>query len=167
MGLRYEEVSERALEMLREVKAKYFPELKNAKIKLLFDLKKRASGGRLIVGHIMRTNDLLRHLTKDEADTMEGYDYIIVLDKLCWENISDSDRVRILRHELRHTFVDIEAEKNPYKLQNHSINDFYEEVELNQEDPRWRDRVAAVAESIYEQQKEANAGKGKKKGRSK
>jgi hypothetical protein len=164
MGLRYEEVSERAVEMLLDIKVKYFPELKNAKIKLLFDLKKRLSGGRLVVGHIIRTNDLLRHLTMDEAEAMEGYDYIIVLDKLCWENIPDDDRIKILRHELRHTFVDIEAEKSPYKLQNHTINDFYEEVELNQDNPRWRDRVAAVAESIYEQQKEAKGGKGRKKG---
>jgi hypothetical protein len=162
MGIRYQEVSERALELLREVKAKYFPELKNAKIKVLFDVKKRQAGGRMVLGRIMKTNDLMRHLTKEEADAAEGYDYIITLDKPCWENIPDEDRIRILRHELRHTFVDIEAEANPYKLQNHSITDFYEEVDLNQDNPRWRDRVAALTESIYEQQKEAT-GKGKKK----
>jgi hypothetical protein len=165
MGLRYEEVSEKVTEMLRDVKAKYFGELKNAKIKVLFDLKKRQAGGRLVLGRIMRTNDLLRHLTKDEAEAMmEGYDYIISLDKLCWESIPDEDRTRILRHELRHTFVDIEAEANPYKLQNHSITDFYEEVDLNQDNPRWRDRVASLTESIYEQQRESVSGKGKKKG---
>lgn len=167
MGLRYEEVTEKVVELLRDVKVKYFPELKNAKIKVLFDRKKRQAGGRLVLGRIMRTNDLLRHLTKDEAEATEGYDYIITLDKLCWENIPDEDRIRILRHELRHTFVDIESADNPYKLQNHSINDFYEEVDLNQDNPRWRDRVAAVTESVYEQQRETNAGGGKtkKKGR--
>jgi len=163
MGIRYQEVSEEALELLRDVKVKYFPELKNAKIKVLFDVKKRQAGGRLELGRIMKTNDLVRHLTKEEADGAEGYDYIITLDKTCWENIPDDDRIRILRHELRHTFVDIEAESNPYKLQNHSITDFYEEVDLNQDNPRWRDRVAALTDSIYEQQKEATTGKGKKK----
>lgn len=165
MGLRYEEVTDNVLDMLTSVKSQHFPELKNAKIKLLFDLKKRKSGGRIVIGRIMKTNDLIRQLTKDEVEVMEGYDYIITLDKTCWDHIPDGDRLRILRHELRHTFFDIESENDPYKLLSHSITDFYEEVEMNQDDPRWRERVASLTESIYEQQKEAKAEKrGKKRG---
>jgi hypothetical protein len=163
MGLRYEEVTEMVLHMLKEVRARDFTELKNAKIKVLFDLKKRKSGGRIVLGRIMKTNDLIRHLTRDEVEVMEGYDYIVTLDKKCWENIPDEDRVRILRHELRHTFYDIEAEKDPYKLLSHSISDFYEEVEINQKDPRWRERVGTLTEDIYEQEKEARTEKKKKK----
>ncbi len=165
MGLRYTEVTDHVMDILHEIRAQYFLELKNAKIKVLFDLKKRQSGGALVMGRIMRTNDLLRHLTIDEAEAIEGFDYIIALDKVCWDNITDKDRAKLLRHELRHTFFDIESEKTPYKLQSHSINDFYEEVELNQDDPRWRERIAAVAESVYEQQKEAREkdGKGRQK----
>ncbi|HVN96899.1 MAG TPA: putative metallopeptidase [Syntrophorhabdaceae bacterium] len=163
MGLRYEEVTSTALNLLKTVRAKDFPELKNAKIKVLFDLKKRKSGGRIVLGRIMKTNDLIRHLTKDEVEVIEGFDYIITLDKKCWDNTTDEDRTRILRHELRHTFFDIEAEKDPYKLMTHSISDFYEEVELNQKDPRWRERVAILTEDIYEQEKEAQAEKRRKK----
>jgi hypothetical protein len=137
--------------------------LKNAKIKALFDIKKRKSGGMLVLARIMKTNDLLRHLTIDEAEAIEGYDYIIALDKTCWENIIRDDKVRILRHELRHAYFDIESEDNPYRLQNHSISDFYEEVEFNKDDPRWRERLAAVVEDIYEQKKEARQDKNKKK----
>ncbi len=108
MGLRYEEVTEEVKKLFGEVQAKYFPELKNAKIITLFDVKKRASGGRVVLGRIMRTNDLLRHLTKDEAVAIEGYDYIITLDKEGWNAIGDADRVRLLRHELRHTHYDID-----------------------------------------------------------
>ena len=154
MGLRYEEVTEEVKKLLGEVQAKHFPELKNAKIITLFDVKKRASGGRVVLGRIMRTNDLLRHLTKDEAVAIEGYDYIITLDKEGWNAIGDADRVRLLRHELRHTYYDIESESNPYRLLDHSITDFYEEVELNKDDPRWRERVATIVEDIYEQKKE-------------
>ena len=154
MGLRYEEVTEEASRLLDEVQTKHFPELKNAKIILLFDLKKRNSGGRVVLGRIMKTNDLLRHLTKDEAVAIEGYDYIVTLDKQGWDAIGTEDRVRVLRHELRHTYYDIESENNPYKLVDHSITDFYEEVELNKDDPRWRERVATVVADIYEQQKE-------------
>jgi hypothetical protein len=162
MGLRYEEVTEDVWHMFREVKANHFPELKNAKIILLFDLKKRRSGGRVVLGRIMKTNDLLRHLTKDEAEAIEGYDYIITLDKVGWDTITENDRTRILRHELRHTYFDVESENNPYKLLDHSITDFYEEVELNKDDPRWRERVATVVADIYEQQAEERKAKGRK-----
>lgn len=154
MGLRYEEVTEEVKRLFDEVQAKHFPELKNAKIITLFDVKKRASGGRVVLGRIMKTNDLLRHLTKDEAVAIEGYDYIIALDKEGWNAIGDADRVRLLRHELRHTYYDIDSESNPYRLLDHSITDFYEEVELNKDDPRWRERVATIVEAIYEQKKE-------------
>jgi hypothetical protein len=154
MGLRYEEPTEEVKKLLREIQAKHFPELKNAKIITLFDVKKRTSGGRMVLGRIMKTNDLLRHLTKDEAVAMEGYDYIITLDKEGWNAIGDADRVRVLRHELRHAYYDIDSDSNPYRLLDHSITDFYEEVDLNKDDPRWRERVAAVVEDIYEQKKE-------------
>jgi predicted metallopeptidase len=165
MGLRYEEVNEEVMSVLKEVKSEYFPELKNAKIKVLFDIKKRKSGGRVVLARIMKTNDLLRHLTIDEADAMEGYDYIITLDKTCWDSIIRDDKIRIVRHELRHTCFDIESEENPYKLLDHSISDFYEEVEYNRDDPRWRERLATVVEDIYEQRKEARQDSKKKKGR--
>jgi len=162
MGLRYEEVTEEATKLLNEVEAKHFPDLRNAKIIMLFDLKKRTSGGRVVLGRIMKTNDLLRHLTRDEAVAVEGYDYIVTLDKQGWDAIGKEDRVRLLRHELRHTFYDSESEANPYRLIDHSITDFYEEVELNKDDPRWRERVATVVADIYEQQKEVRKQERKK-----
>ncbi len=165
MGLRYEEPTEEVKKLLREIQAKHFPELKNAKIITLFDVKKRTSGGRMVLGRIMKTNDLLRHLTKDEAVAMEGYDYIITVDKEGWNAIGDADRVRVLRHELRHAYYDIDSDSNPYRLLDHSITDFYEEVELNKDDPRWRERVAAVVEDIYEQKKEDRKQEAKNKHR--
>ena len=166
MGLRYDEVSDHVNKLLDEVRSKDFPELVNAKIKVLFDLKKRKSGGLVILARIMKANDLIRHLTRNGADYHNGYDYIITLDKKCWENITDLDRAKILRHELRHTFFDIESEDDPYKLLNHSVSDFHEEVELNKNDPRWRERVTTLTEDIYEQEKEARSEKKNKKRKS-
>jgi len=163
MALRYEDVTDTVMEMFRRVKSQYFPELKNAKIKVLFDLKKRKSGGQVVIGRIVKANDLIRHLTKN-GNAEEGYDFIITLDKKCWDHITDEDRVKILRHEMRHTSHDLESEDNPYKLVDHSILDFYEEVEMNQSDPRWRERVAILTEDIYEQEKEARLEKKKKAG---
>jgi hypothetical protein len=151
------------MEMYRKVKSQFFPELKNAKIRLLFDLKKRKSGGRVVVGRIVKSNDLVRHLTKN-VNAEEGYDFIVTLDRKCWDHITDEDRVKILRHELRHISFDIESDDNTYKLVNHSILDFYEEVEINQGDPRWRERVVTLTEDIYEQEKEVRLEKKKKAG---
>ena len=165
MGLRYEEVNDDVSAMVKEIKAQHFPELKNAKIKVLFDVKKRKSGGMMVLGRIMKTNDLLRHLTIDEAGAVEGYDYIMTLDKLCWDNITKIDKERLVRHELRHTVFDMEAESNVYKLQDHTISDFYEEIELNKDDPRWRERLSTLVQDIYEQMKEARQEKKKKVGK--
>jgi hypothetical protein len=166
MGLRYEEVTEEVMDLLKEVRSEHFPELKNAKIKVLFDLKKRSSGGRITLGRIMKTNDLLRLLTIDRVDPVEGYDYIITLDRICWDMIERADRVRILRHELRHAYFDIDSEENPYKLVDHSILDFYEELDANKDDPRWRERVGSLIEGIYEQKKDDLAeGRNKKRKR--
>jgi len=163
MGLRYEEVSDEVDTMLREIKAQYFPELKNAKIKALFDLKKRKSGGLIVLGRIMKTNDLLRHLTIDEAGAVEGYDYIVTIDKLCWDNIEKIDKERLIRHELRHAVFDIESESNPFKIQDHTVSDFYEELEYNKDDPHWREKLCTLVNDIYEQQKEDRLDKKKKK----
>ena len=163
MAQRYEDVPEAVMEMFRKVKSQHFAELKNAKIRVLFDLKKRKSGGQVVVGRILKLNDLVRHLTKSTY-AEEGYDFIITLDKKCWDHVNEEDKVKILRHELRHVSFDIEADDNPFKLVNHSILDFYEEVELNQDDPRWRERVATLTEDIYEQEKEARLEKKKKAG---
>ncbi len=163
MGLRYEEVNDEVTMMVREIKSEHFPELKNAKIKCLFDLKKRKSGGMMVLARIMKTNDLLRHLTIEEAGAVEGYDYIVTIDKLCWDNITRIDKERLIRHELRHTVFDIEAESNAYKLQDHTISDFYEEIEFNKDDPRWRERLSTLVQDIYEQMNEARQEKKKKK----
>ncbi|MFZ2799031.1 MAG: putative metallopeptidase, partial [Syntrophorhabdus sp.] len=87
MAIRYEDVTESVMEMFRKVKSQHFQELKNAKIRVLFDLKKRKSGGRIVVGRILKANDLVKHLTKN-ANAEEGYDFIITLDKKCWDHVT-------------------------------------------------------------------------------
>ena len=148
MASRFEAVTQGVYDMFREVKAEHFPELRNAGILILFDKKKRQSGGKIVLGRIQKANELIRKLTDHEIE--DGYDYIMYLDKKAWEHSADEDRIRLLRHELRHTFVDFDSSTTPYKLQGHTIEDFHEEVELNRDDPRWRDRMAEVVFSVYE-----------------
>jgi hypothetical protein len=155
VSTRYEDAPESVTAMLHKVRTECFPELVNAKILVLFDLKKRGSKGMVVLARIMKANDLIRHLTTDNKGLIEGYDYIITIDKVFWDNTADHDRERVIRHELRHTYFDIDAEDNPYKLIDHDITDFYAEVELNRNDPKWRERCASLTSDIYDQMKES------------
>jgi len=156
MELRFETAPDHAYDLMKAIIRERFPELASAEVLILMDLKKRVAGESITLGRIVKTNDLTRHLTIDESGTDRGYDYIIFLDKLMWDNIDDTDRSRVIRHELRHTSVDDEAKKNPYKTRIHTIEDFYSEVDLNIDDPRWRERVATLLNVKYESQDNAD-----------
>ena len=147
---RFEDVSDYVVALVDRVQGQWFPELARARFKVLFDTKRRKSRGNWVLARIQRTNEVLRHLTKEEARSEVGYDYILYLDKAVWEAIDEKDRLRIVRHELRHCFYDIETTTTPYKLVGHDVEDFLMEIELNKDDPRWRERCAAVASSLYD-----------------
>jgi hypothetical protein len=154
--MRFEDVTESVEVTVNRVRERDFPELANGSIKILFDLKRRMSGGKLVLGRMQKTNELTRHLTIDEARSDEGYDYIMYLDKMAWDNMEDEDKIRLIRHELRHCFYDINTTGNPYKVIGHSIEDFYEEIELNEDDPRWAQRVVELTMHMYEQERDRN-----------
>lgn len=151
--VRFEDVSSEVTNLANEIQNEFFPELRNVNIKYLFDLKKRMSNGKLVLGRCQKTNDLLKYFSIDEAPGNEGYDYIIYLDKCAWDNIERNDKIRLLRHEIRHINIDDEA-KNPFKIVDHDVTDFYEEIELNSDDPRWASRVVNLADQIYEQRRD-------------
>ena len=160
MELRFEIADDEVYELLRKVIAMYpddqhLQRLYGASFLIFFDLKKRVQNDRIVLGRISKTNDLQRLLTIGESDTGQGFDYIIYLDKIAWgiaEENSQEDRIRLLRHELRHTKVvnNDDDGTTKYLIRDHTITDFYEEVELNQDDPRWGERLAQSTESEYE-----------------
>jgi hypothetical protein len=48
-------------------------------------------------------------------------------------------------------YTDVDFDKpNPYNTRDAEIKTFYEEIEYNKDDPRWMERVEAIAISIYE-----------------
>lgn len=146
--IRYEEVSEHCFQLALKVIEQYFPDLGDVKIKFLFDTKKRTHGGRLVLGKCQKPNELVKHFTVPEAKDNDGYQYVITLDKIAFDNITDDDRTRIIRHELRHVDVEIEEEKK-YKILPHNIEDFVEEIQLNLDDPDWARRVGAITRKLY------------------
>lgn len=146
-NIRFQDATSDVVQLVQIVVAEHFNDLINIKIKVLFDLKKRKSGDKYVLARIQKSNDLLRLLTIDENGADEGADYFLFLDLMVFGQVNEDDRKRIIRHELRHCFVD--AESGECKILPHEIEDFYAEVELNQDDLRWRERVGECAKVWY------------------
>ena len=157
MGNRYEDAQVDVRTLVGEIVAEFMPELINARIKVLFDIKKRTSRGKIVISRLQKCSDLLRFLTKDEAGDGDGYDFLLYLDKVTINAVDRADKVRIIRHQLRHIEVDIENPENPYKMVHPDVQDFFIELELNKHDIRWAERVSEVAASLYEAKTEAEA----------
>jgi hypothetical protein len=126
--------------------------LEDAAIKVLFDTKKRVSGDKITLGRICKSNDLVRRLTDDVAE--DGCDYVMFLDQVAFDNISADQRIRLIRHELRHCRVTVGAESIKYSIVPHDIEDFVAEVELNKDDVDWAAKAVALTSDIYSQMEE-------------
>jgi hypothetical protein len=148
--MRYEDCKQDAYDILDKEIMVHFPELDNVKFKCVFDSKAKKKGGRYVIAQIKKVNDLVEFLASD------NFNYLILIDKNIWEAIEDEkDKYRIIRHELHHVMIDNEA-MNPYKLKDHDIEDFISMVEdeVQNGDPRWAQRIAVIAESIYDKENE-------------
>lgn len=145
---RFEEASQEAVNLVNEMIREKFPEFLNAVIKVTFDTKKRKSKGQYVLGRMEKANDKMRYLSSSDIYP-DGIDYILYLDKEVFEAVDTSDKKRIIYHEMCHCDRDIEA-ADPWKIKDHDFAGFYDELEYNQDDPRWTERLAEVAASIYE-----------------
>jgi hypothetical protein len=153
--MRYEEPSENLVEVFLELLEDRFPGLAYLKYKIIFDNKKKINRGRFVLTDFILVSERLRFFTKDEV-AADGYDYILTVNKKAWELAGDKDKRRMLSHEMRHIFVD---EKGTPKLIGHEIEDFYEEIKLNQDDPEWARKLGRLVIDVYEQEKEAKKAK--------
>ena len=150
--MRYEDVPEIIYEIYDKLKSQHFPYLANAKILFLINKKKMIRKGNVVLGKMVKPSALVKYLSRNEAPE-DGYDYIMLLDNILIRHCEETDSERVLRHELRHAFFDSDS-KNPYKLIDHDFSDFYDEVELNKDDPTWANRVSKIVSLIYEQEKQ-------------
>ena len=150
--MKYDDVPEMIYEMYERLKGKNFPQLANAKILFLINKNKMMKRGSIVLGKMVKPSDLVKYLSRNEAPE-DGYDYIMLLDSRLIKHCEESDIERVLRHELRHTFFYSDS-KNPYKLVDHDFSDFYDELELNQDDPTWAKRVSTTVSLIYHQEKD-------------
>ena len=123
--------------------------LSAASIKILMDSKVKIDKltNRMTFASIKGANEVEKFLTKD-GHNIEGIDYLIFISDLVWELANEKDKKRILSHELRHAFLD---EKGNYKIVRHDIEDFYAEVQLNEDDPMWGQALSTIAVAKHEQ----------------
>jgi hypothetical protein len=144
---RYEDVTADEHVVLKEVRERHFSELASAEIKLVFDTKRKKSGGKIVLARIKKPNEVEKYLCQDPVD------YIVFIDQNAWMLAEADDKIRLMRHELRHTDVNLDASK-PFKLRAHTVEDFYREIDLNQEKPRWADELALLVDMKYEEENE-------------
>jgi hypothetical protein len=148
LSSRYSFAPPSVVELLDDVIKERFFGLTRARFLVLFDEKKRMRLGAYVLAQVRRAQDVVR-LVYEQAEGVDC-DYVLSLDKEVWLRIEKADRVRILRHELRHCWEDTEAKDQPWKLVGHEIEDFHAEVALNADNPQWAQRLATVADAIYE-----------------
>lgn len=148
---RYYEADQEIYALMDSLIDEHFGLLRNAKIKILMDTKPKINKltGRVNFASIKTTNEVEKFLTMD-GQNLEGFDYIMFIGELVWSLAEDQDKTRIVRHELRHCFMD---EKGNYKVIPHEVEDFFIEIELNQDDPRWGQKLGEIVRIRYEQMK--------------
>ena len=144
---RFEDAPKQTIDFVEKVVNDNFPELQGSLIKVMYDNKKRKSGGRLVLGRMKKTNDELKAFAMDENGN--PFDYIMFLDRLVWDNIEEKDKEKLVFHELCHCHIDGEA-TDTYKIKDHEIQTFYAEIEFVRDDPRWLERVSTIAASLYD-----------------
>jgi len=155
---KFEDVTEDVKKLMNDIIKSDFPTLANAKIKMLFLMNKKTSGGNMILGSMNKATPRENYLTSNDGE--DGVNYIMILDGNIFHSLDQEAKKRIIRHELNHAHIDLDA-KDPYKIVGHEIEDFFKEVEYNKDEPRWKDRVFAIAEQIYEDMEEQKKNKGK------
>lgn len=140
-----ESVHQTFIEMVEKV----FPELSGYSFGLLFREKIKKGRGRVTLAEICLPSKLLSYYARNSQGN--PYDFLMVIDEMVWAVADEDDRIRIVRHELRHVYID---EKGKCRLVGHDFEDFHEEVRLNADKPDWAARLVKITDAGYKQVKD-------------
>jgi len=151
--IRFTDVDRDTETLVAEIIKKDFSHLVQAKIKIIFDIKKRKTMGQYVLGKLQKTNALIKYLTANESSDGTGFDYLLFIDETVFEAVDQKDKIRLIRHLLQYADIDYESD-NPFKTRKEEVITWFDEIEFNIEDPRWYERLQTIAESIYEAEDE-------------
>lgn len=145
---RYNDVDDNVVAVFLEVAESDFPEVSQLKIKLMFDTKKRITKGKFVLASTEVVNEKIKFLTATDLEV--GYDYLIIINRVAWECAEEDDKKRLLRHELRHIFVN---ENDKCTILPHDVEDFAIEIEKNKDKPLWAENLIVAAVASYDEMK--------------
>ena len=145
---RYLECDEGLVQVFLDTIESDYPGLAFLNFKLVYDTKKRIKKGKIVLADIELASAKLKFFSVDDQ-AVEGYDYVVFVDRLCWEYANEVQRKRLISRQLANVFVD---DKGKPKLVNFDIEDFYTEIQKNTEDPEWFLDLSQLTGDLYEQQ---------------
>lgn len=152
---RYEDCDESLVSVFLRVVEERFPSYGNLKFKLVYDLKRRVKNGKILLASIEPASAKIKYFSKDD-NAVDGYDYVLTVDRLAWDRAEEDDRIRLISHQLCHVFVD---EMGKCKKLPHDISDFAVEVERNKDKPNWHINLSMLVDDIYGQEKDMKKSK--------
>lgn len=153
----YTDVDQETMDLFNKVKEE-FPDVVDAKFKVVFRDKRKGGDARIVFAEICRFSPLVKHITAEIPEYEEdGLHYCVIIDGNIWECFSEQEKWLILYHELCHCSVDFkDTGEVVYGLRDHEVQDFYAVIKKAQEleDPEWCRRCAEIAISKYDEIKE-------------
>lgn len=150
MSSRFEIAPDWVQELTTAVVESHFRILQNeeARILVLYDLKKRMNQNRIVFGRLAKAKDEMNVLAT--LAQRDPYDYVMYLDKTVFTRMEADDRLHLIRHELSHALGE---ERNDGEVRWGIVGHDYEMFHWELEEPGWRERTArwsAMASSLYD-----------------
>ena len=157
---KFTDADQETLDLFERVK-KGFPDIEHAQFKLLFRTNKKGSDDFIVLAEICTFSSLVKYITSQIPGLEdEGLHYCIIIDFNVWNVIDEADKWRILRHELLHAAVKFKDDGSiEYTTRKHTVESFHEEIDIESKntsecDPRWKEKLATTAISLYDEIKE-------------
>ena len=153
--MKYEDVNQEVIRVINKVLEKHFEPIleNNVVIKAFFVNERSKSNGKVVLAKISKASDRIKYFTQEDA--VDGCDYVLDIDKKAWKLADEEDRVRLIRHELRHIDLSLKRDGSlRMGIAPHDFEDFRTEVELNDGNVDWANRLAFLVDTEYDQEKE-------------
>ncbi len=132
-----------------------FRRLVGVPIAVLFDLKRRASQGRVVYGQIKTLPEAMQILANGKLGR-DPWEYVLFLDKAIWLRAEEPLRRKMIQHELRHCqIIRTETGDVKYRTCGHDHELFERDLDPDRSIPAWPDDLANIAEVAYDEKGKA------------
>lgn len=122
--------------------------LSPARMLYLFTNKKRKRCDRVVLGTAQKLSGMQKFLSSGNSAVEFGYDFIILVGKVEWAELEDSQRRALVDHELCHCGVkDPDADEPEWTLKGHDIEEFKAVIERH---GFWKHDVKDFAETVQQ-----------------